>query len=143
MKTINKIALILVLLLSLYPDLFAQNNSPTFSGTFKYDKKSTPDSIRIWTYPNDNFWDNSVDFVVRINKDKKFDFTLPPMIKPSMFGIRLVNAGTNTLIGNYYVEPNDNIHIEIFETAILEKDSVVFSGKGAAKYNVATRQYKE
>ena len=141
MKNLNKIFLSLLLLLTAYADLFAQNTCPTFSGTFNYDKKSIPDSIAIWTYPNNNFWDTSVDFMIKINKDSTFRFKLPQITKPSMFGIRLMNGGFTTFIGNFYAEPNDQVHIEILEMPILVKDSILFSGKGAEKYTLATKLY--
>ncbi|ETZ24170.1 hypothetical protein N824_16655 [Pedobacter sp. V48] len=116
----------------------------TFLGTFKYSKKKQPDSILVWTYPNANFWDSSVDYKAKVNHDGTFSFTIPALGKPLFFVIKVPQSGSVETLGwfslAWYAEPGDNIHIAITETT--GDDNLLFTGKGAAKYNFITALQK-
>lgn len=146
MKTISYMSLITGLLLLFTVKSNAQYipQEATFSGTFKYSKKKQPDSVLVWTYPNANFWDSSVDYKAKVNHDGTFSFTIPALGKPLFFVIKVPRSGSVETLGwfslAWYAEPGDDIHIAITETT--GDDILLFSGKGAAKYNLITALQK-
>lgn len=135
MKTLKKIFLPLLLLLTVCAQLFAQNNDPIISGTFEYLTKKMPDSMVIWTF--DSHWETTVDYYAQIDKNNRFSFKLPHRTTPRTIKLQLMNGGKVTSLGTFFIETNDNVHVNIIETANLQRDSLVFSGKGSSKYNVA------
>ncbi|NRF41124.1 TlpA disulfide reductase family protein [Pedobacter foliorum] len=140
MKTIHYMSLITGLFLLFTAKLNAQHiqKDAIFSGTFKYSKKKQPDSVLVWTYPNANFWDSSVDYKAKVNNDGTFSFRIPALDKPLFFVIKVLQADRVETLGwfslSWYAEPGDDIHIALTETA--GDDNLLFTGKGAAKYNL-------
>jgi len=111
---------------------------PTISGSINYHKKDRPDSILIMTYPKYNYWDTSVDYTVKINNMGQFHFQFPTMYQPIVYSLVTVKNNIVNDLGEFYAEPGDQIHLDIFHQQIksgfTQKDSIVFSGKGSAKY---------
>ncbi len=151
MKIVIKTLIILLVVSITTTKLQAQTgpkHGPTFSGEFKYEKKELPASLLIWSYPNNNMWDTATDYSIKIGSDNRFSFTFPSITKPLSYDLKYKKKGIVIQMGKFYVEPNDDIHIEIFERQIKtgwheDKDSVVFSGSGSAKYNLLETLNKE
>jgi len=133
MKKIVTYSLLIILLKSF--DGFAQNKKigPILSISFHYNRKKAPDTLSVWSFPSGNYWDTSTDYSPK-KIGKKYIFSFLPISGPLFFRINNYKFGKLNEIGRYYAEPNDNVQIDIFETN--GRDSLVFSGRGASKYEL-------
>ncbi len=143
MKIATNPLIIMLIVLITSTNLQAQTNpnGSRFSGTFKYEKKELPAGILIWSYPNNNYWDTGTDYFIKIGAENRFSFTFPEIKRPLHYDLLYRKDGIVIKMGKFYAEPNDDIHVEIFDRQIKttpnqDKDSVVFSGQGSAKYNL-------
>ncbi|MDR6782340.1 cytochrome oxidase Cu insertion factor (SCO1/SenC/PrrC family) [Pedobacter africanus] len=132
---------------------FAQQKNPVLSGCFKSYKKNLPATIMLWTMPTNNLWDQTVDYKVTIDSNRSFHFEFPLIKRPMLYMLQVVQlSGTKkqvSSLGTFYVEPNDNIHVDIYDNQIksgifmTKKDSLVFTGAGSAKYNLIENLNKD
>ncbi|TCD01234.1 TlpA family protein disulfide reductase [Pedobacter psychroterrae] len=120
-------------------------DKPVISGEFNYQKKKIPKEVMFWTFPKNNFWDRSVDYSVKIGLQNHFKFQFEGIKQPMLYALKLIDAvdGKKKVLslGDFYVESNDNVQVKIFDREIRynyngKKDSLVFSGEGAEKYNL-------
>jgi cytochrome oxidase Cu insertion factor (SCO1/SenC/PrrC family) len=107
---------------------------------FNYRQKKIPDSLLMWTYPKNNYWQNSTDYPIKMGKNQEFRFVFPKISKFLNYRLNLGYGSKFYEIGTYFAQPGDHIRLEIFETS--GEDSLVFIGKGSAKYELIERLIK-
>jgi len=136
MKTFKLIILILCVGAGLSYGQAGHKNLSTIRVRFHYPYKKVPDSLSIWSYPNANYRETSVDFDILKNEKNEFDFIFPVKVAVLNYRINMVENQSHTQIGNYFTVPGDQISLDIYETK--GDDSLVFSGRGSSKYRLIT-----
>lgn len=110
-----------------------------FDIEFKYPSEFCPDTVNIDILKEGNIWEDLRSMYIKINQ-KKGNFQLSRLTKPTMFNISIVRKGRFERLGRFYAEPNDNVKILISKG--LEKDSITFSGRGSEKYALTEKILK-
>lgn len=119
------------------------NRQINFSGTIKDSKNRNITSISIGYNVEDNFQagNGNKSFVVNVEENGNFKFSLPDLGKPLWFAFAFHSP--NQFIGvsgSYYAESKDNIHAKI---KIGLTDTIMFSGHGSSKYNLIYQLEKQ
>lgn len=119
------------------------NPGPSLTLNFEYTSKQIPDSVVLTAYPTGSPWDGIVSYFAFKSNRNSFTFQLPKVYMPLRFFLMYNDptTGQGVEIGSYYAENKDDINIRIFETT--NKDSTVFMGVGAAKYNLIEKVLKD
>jgi len=145
------IAFLIILGFSNNTDAYSLKSiKPTFSGIFKCNKEIIPDSILVVSYPQ-VVMKNKTTQTIELDSKGNFNFNLPEINKTIYIRLIAYNLGKQTLIGSYFVEPNDNILIEIVNRPKREwlgglPIAINFIGNGSEKYNLVERlqdQYQD
>lgn len=151
MKNINKFAFAALMLISFngLGSIVNVNTQPVFKGTIKLigNLKSGNDTLSIvYRKPYQPFGTRETEFKVISDINGHFEFKLPRFEDPLEMRIYLRYRGTDSRSGiigtRFIVEPNDSINVSIIKTGRHKSDSVVFSGKGNEKYNIAVNLEK-
>ncbi|RQO79077.1 hypothetical protein DBR40_04985 [Pedobacter sp. KBW01] len=150
MKNLIAIFLTITLYCGKVNGQFNEPKSPTFSGTFQCIKETVPDSILIVSYPQ-TVMKNKTSRTIKLDNDGNFNFKLSEIKKTSYIRMIAYNAGRQTIIGSYFVEPDDNVTIKIVDHPKREwlgglPIAINFIGNGSEKYNMIEKlqdQYQE
>jgi thiol-disulfide isomerase/thioredoxin len=129
--------------IAIYSSAWAQRKiQPIFNGKICY--TNPPDSLFIKTYPMAWRYTDYNYYPIKTNQDSEFSFKFTAIQEPLFISFSTLYNGRGKSISNYFVEPTDNVNINIYSSD--GKDSIVFSGVGAEKYNLINaleREYKE
>jgi len=124
-----------------FAQVFTENKKPFISGTFNYKNKGLPDELLIRIKPDSHYWDSSIKYNVKIDSNGNFRFRVKEIHSPTLYSLAYIKNGKRISSSSFYLEPDDSIHVNIYDMQIksgnwIDKDSLVFSGHGAAKNNV-------
>ncbi|MES2458343.1 MAG: thioredoxin-like domain-containing protein [Bacteroidota bacterium] len=110
---------------------------PSISGVIHYKSKVKPVTFGIIVFDENNTsGTEAFDLPTKVTRNSTFSFQLPIISRPKLIQIQSFKSSDFiSTIGQFFVEPNDKIKIEIFETS--GEDSIVFSGESSAKYLVS------
>lgn len=111
-----------------------QKETSSLTVHFNYQHKKLPDSLSIWTYPKRNYWETSTDYNIKIGKDSTFKLEFPSFTTLLNYRLNTVFGPDCSQIGNYYAVPGDHVRLEVYETS--GEDSLIFTGRGASKYQL-------
>lgn len=134
MKTIKLITIIIAFSLDAAYAQQAIKQSSAITIKYHYQHKKLPDSISVWMYPKANYWDTSDDHYVVKNLDHSFVFGFSVKKSPLNYRLNVVVNGEPKQIGNYFALSGDQVKLDVFEDQ--QQDSLVFTGKGSAKYKL-------
>lgn len=109
----------------------------SFSGVIKDRKERKIDSVFVAYSTEDGFNQQYTHFKVKVNKDGAFNFKLPNLGKLFPMSFSLESNSGKTVFGRLcFAENGDDVRMAI---SIGNKDTIVFSGNGSAKYNLAEK----
>lgn len=104
---------------------------------FHYTDKKAPDTLSLWTYPAQNYWETSTDYEILVGSSNTFLFEFPDTTPLLHYILNKYQNNRISEIGNFFALPGDQIILNIYQTN--GRDSLVFSGNGAAKYNLISK----
>ena len=131
-----------VLILTETKSLLAQqvkNDSLMFNGVVKGINKGIKGRILLFYDMNDWFpADSGAIINIPLDSNGNFNFNLPDRSKPYKISFNIRgNENRKLFSGNFYVESGDKITINFVENKLGR--SILFTGKGAEKYNLIVR----